>query len=176
MRRRRRPSAGLAIAAVAALAVAAGLVALLVSSGGSPSGSEVTAGLAVESLVADDDGMGAKPGAHLEIALSNAGARRAVVDRAEIEVLHVYELQPCALKGDLASVSTNGVSLATDAQPGEMVTAPLHRQLGAGAADRFSIPSAPGPPRGSRGRSSCSSSASACTAPVPGRRSPPAGP
>jgi len=148
---RGRPSAARVIAAIVVIAAVAGPIVLLATSGGFSSGPDAGAKLSVVSLVAHDEGWGTRSPAHLDIAVRNAGADRAVIDEAEIEVLHVYELRRCAPVGAPPAHGTRGASLATDSAPGQTVAEPLHRQLGAGAAQRFSIPLSVEAPTGRRG-------------------------
>lgn len=131
---------------IAAAGVAVAIVAIVVGavsaggSGGSNPASEAPANLRVIDTVVRDVERGPnQPRAHLEFVLHNVGGRRAVVDRADIEVRRVYELRRCASQDDLPLSNNYGVSLPADAQPGDIVEAPLHQQLGPDEADRFAL-------------------------------------
>jgi hypothetical protein len=92
----------------------------------------------VDTLVRDDVG-GYPAHSRLEITLHNTGGRLTVVDQARITIRRVYELPLCFTQGDLPVSNTYPVMLSATARPGDVVTVPLHQQLGADEADRFGI-------------------------------------
>lgn len=93
---------------------------------------------AVDLLVEDD--VGRYPfHSRVEATLHNIGGRLAVITRARIKILHVYELPLCFTQGDLPVSGSYGVLLPADAEPGQVVEAPLHQQVGADEPDRFAL-------------------------------------
>lgn len=86
------------------------------------------------------DNVGSYPShSRLEVILHNTGGRLAVVNRAQVTILKVQALPLCFTQGDLPVSNTYGVLLSASAQPGDVVTIPLHQQLRADEADRFGI-------------------------------------
>jgi hypothetical protein len=87
-----------------------------------------------------EDGLGEYPfHSRLETTLHNTGGRLVVINRARIEILHVYELPLCFTQGGIPVTGSYGVSLPADARPGDVVEVPLHQQLGADEPDRIHL-------------------------------------
>jgi hypothetical protein len=137
-----RPSwvdkAGLLVA-VASVAVA--VIALTRPSGSNSSepSSKAPPRLEVVDLRVRDILAERKNHARMEITLHNTGERLVVIHGVRFEIEHVYELPRCASQGDLALTNVYGVALPRNAQPEDMVNAPLHQQVGPDEADRFGI-------------------------------------
>jgi hypothetical protein len=97
------------------------------------------AGLKAVDLLVEDE-VGRYPfHSRVEATLHNTGGRLAVITRARIKVLHVFELPLCFTQGGVPVSGSYGVPLPVDAQAGELVEAPLHQQVGADEADRFAL-------------------------------------
>jgi hypothetical protein len=124
--------------------VASVIVAIIALGGGShenSSDSEPTRGeLSLVDLTVRDIERGpGQPHAHVEITVHNLGGRLVVVDRAEIEIRHVYELRRCASQDDLPLSNEYGILLPVTAHPGAVFKEALHQQIGSDEADRFAL-------------------------------------
>ncbi|MGE5280939.1 MAG: hypothetical protein ACM3N0_01205 [Chloroflexota bacterium] len=130
---------GLATLAALALAAGAWLLPRLASDQSLPSSLMPSAHMALVDTVVKDN-VGSYPShSRLEVILHNTGGRLAVVNRAQVTILKVQALPLCFTQGDLPVSNTYGVLLSASAQPGDVVTIPLHQQLRADEADRFGI-------------------------------------
>ncbi len=75
----------------------------------------------------------------LELLVHNGGRGTSVVSRARIEIMHLYPLPLCFTQGELPVSAHYGLQLPADAEPGEAFEVPIHQQIEADQADRFTI-------------------------------------
>lgn len=98
---------------------------------------ETTPELERVDLIVRNDPLPERPA--LELLVHNGGRGRSVVSRAELEIARIVPLPLCFTQGGLGVSESYGAELPVDAEPGTVVTVPVHQQVAPDAADRFEV-------------------------------------
>jgi hypothetical protein len=108
-----------------------------------PSGSETTTGssnpipdLRGIDLVVDNT-LNGKP--RIDVTLHNVGTGRSIVKRAQVRIRRFLAIDRCYTQGDLPIGQTYDFRLPTRPSGGEVIVAPISRQLPVDGADKFAL-------------------------------------